>query len=69
MKDKKKYDSLPVRNKDIEKIMPGGYVMQQTPSMDRAAAVRKSIKKVQPLLKKKPMPTIKERFIALKKGL
>lgn len=73
--DKKTYDSLPVKNKDIDKIMPGGYVMQYTPSQERADKKRAKMAELNKKLSKvtmspaKTKPTMKERFMALKKGL
>ncbi len=75
MKDKKMYDSLSVKNKDIDRIMPGGYVTQWTPSQQRANDKRAKMDELNIKLHKitvspaKTKPTIKERFIALKKGM
>ena len=75
MRDKKTYDSLPVKNKDIDKIMPGGYGMQYTPSQERADKKRAKMAELNKKLSKvtmspaKTKPTMKERFMALKKGL
>lgn len=75
MKDKKMYDSLPVKNKIIDKMMPGGYVTQWTPSQQRAndkrakmAELSKKLSKIT-ISPKKEKPSIKDRFMALKKGL
>lgn len=55
------YDSLPVKNKDIDRVVDG-YVTQLTPSMERSAKLNKVLSKYKQLPVKPKQKTMAQRF-------
>lgn len=55
------YDSLPVKNKDIDRVVDG-YVTQLTPSMERSAKLTRLLNKYKELPVKPKQKTMAQRF-------